>query len=121
MKSFHLAFHESAWPDTPVIDLINADEADLPTDAGAYVLGTADGTMLVYPWATSPIFYIGKARNLRLRLFQHKQNILYAIENHDEYYRPRHQYGAALGAHAAGHPNSRIDELLPWNFKPPSS
>ena len=22
---------------------------------------------------------------------------------------------------AAGHPNSRIDDLLPWNFKPPSS
>ena len=22
---------------------------------------------------------------------------------------------------AAGHPNSRIDELLPWSFKPPSS
>ena len=22
---------------------------------------------------------------------------------------------------AAGHPNSRIDELLPWHFKPPSS
>ena len=22
---------------------------------------------------------------------------------------------------AAGHPNSHIDELLPWNFKPPSS
>ena len=28
---------------------------------------------------------------------------------------------ATLEAIAAGHPNSRIDDLLPWNFKPPSS
>ena len=28
---------------------------------------------------------------------------------------------AKLEAIAAGHSNSRIDELLPWNFKPPSS
>ena len=26
-----------------------------------------------------------------------------------------------LEAIAAGHPNSRIDDLLPWNFKTPSS
>ena len=28
---------------------------------------------------------------------------------------------ANLKAIAAGHPNSGIDELLPWNFRPPSS
>ena len=28
---------------------------------------------------------------------------------------------ASLEAIAAGHPNSRIDELLPWNFDGPSS
>ena len=28
---------------------------------------------------------------------------------------------ATLEAIAAGHPNSRIDELLPWTFKPPPS
>ena len=27
----------------------------------------------------------------------------------------------AKNARFAGHPNSRIDELLPWSFKPPSS
>lgn len=28
---------------------------------------------------------------------------------------------ATLEAIAAGHPKSRIDDLLPWNFQPPSS
>ena len=28
---------------------------------------------------------------------------------------------ATLEAIAAGRPNSRIDDLMPWNFKPPSS
>ena len=28
---------------------------------------------------------------------------------------------ATLEAIAAGHPNSRIDDLLPWNFERPSS
>ncbi len=28
---------------------------------------------------------------------------------------------ATLEAIAAGRPSSRIDDLMPWNFKPPSS
>ena len=97
VKSFHLAFHQ-AWPDTPVIDLLAA-EPDLPTDAGAYVLGTADQTMLVYPWATSPIYYIGKAENLRERLLTHRKYIQGAIDDYwDRWWWPRYQYGAAFGA-----------------------
>lgn len=99
MKSFHLAFHESAWPDTDVIDLLEADEGALPTDAGAYVLGTVGETMLVYPWASSPIYYIGKAENLCERLLTHRKHIRGAMENYwDRWWWPRYQYGAAYGA-----------------------
>ena len=40
--------------------------------------------------------------NLRARVTQHRTNILRARDDHDEeYWLPRYQYGAALGAHVA--------------------
>ena len=116
MRDFHLRFClERGWY-SGLIDLLNATDDDprIPVTGGAYVLGTSD-TMLTYPWGSSPIFYIGKARNLRLRLSQHRKNILYAIGNHDEYYRPRHQYGAALGTNVAWY--SRKGPELPHNVE----
>lgn len=99
MKSFHLAFHQQSWPDTPVIDLLEAEGDDLPEEGGAYVLGTAGETMLVYPWASSPVYYIGKADNLRTRLLAHRRHIQGAMENYwEKWWLPRYQYGAAFGA-----------------------
>lgn len=99
MKLFHLAFHETEWPDTPVIDLLAAEDADLPTEPGAYVLGTAGETMLVYPWGTSPIYYIGKAEDLRERLSTHRTYIEGAKNDYwERWWWPRYQYGAAFGA-----------------------
>ena len=102
MRDFHLRFClDRGWYDG-LIDLLNeeGDEDQLPETGGAYVLGTS-WTMLTYPWGTSPIFYIGKANNLRNRVVQHKRSILNARDNHDEYFWPRYQYGAAFGAHVA--------------------
>ena len=102
MRDFHLRFClERDWYNG-LIDLLNDDEDEhqLPETGGAYVLGTS-ATMLIYPWGASPIFYIGKANNLRTRLLQHKRHIQDAHDNHDEYFWPRHQYGAAFGAHVA--------------------
>lgn len=46
--------------------------------------------------------YIGKAKNLRDRVIEHKKYILNARDNHEElYFWPRYQYGAAFGAHVA--------------------
>lgn len=98
MKSFHLAFH-NAWPGGPPIDLLEAVDRDLPTEAGAYVLGAAGETMLVYPWGSSPVYYIGKADDLRQRLLVHRKHIFGALEDYwDRWWWPRYQYGAAFGA-----------------------
>ena len=102
MKEFNLRFFiERRWPDN-LCDLLEIDENDLPTTSGAYVLGSSDGTNFVYPWGSSPIFYIGQSNNLKKRLLTHKKHILSAIENHDElYWWPRYQYAASFGAKLA--------------------
>ena len=133
MKDFHLRFArtaiadlrkveiESAWYDNAdyaIFDLVNGDADDIPKEAGAYVLGTADGTMLVYPWGMSPIYYVGQTeRSLRSYLTgsqSHRANTQGAIDNHlgdDEgaWWYPRYQYGAAFGAHAVWYLAGEID------------
>ena len=104
MRDFHLRFClDRGRYDGQLIDLLNAEEDEaqlLPETAGAYVLGTS-ATMLTYPWGTSPVFYIGKATNLRVRVTRHKVRIQKARDNHDRYWPPKIQYGAAFGAHVA--------------------
>ena len=105
MKDFHLRFclDTHSWC-THLFDLLADDYEDNPptSSGGAYVLGTSDGTMLTYPWGSSPIFYIGKADNLSQRLSTHRRAILGAREDHAEFYWwPRYQYGAAFGADCA--------------------
>ena len=102
MKDFHLRFFAkrrwSDWED----DLMTIDGSEIPETAGAYVLGTRDGTQLIYPWGTSPIYYIGKANNLKQRLLEHRQHINGAEADHQKVeWWPRYQFGAAFGADMA--------------------
>ena len=69
----------------------------IPKNAGAYVLGSSDGTMFVYPWGLSPIFYIGQARDLYSRIAEHQKHIREAVEHHEGDFWPRYLYGASFG------------------------
>ena len=106
MKDFHLRFgvNRHGWPERDVFDLLGHDALEErlePSTNGAYVLGTADGTMLVYPWGSSPVFYIGSSENLLVRVGEHASHIREAIQDHTQNYWPRYQYGAAFGTHCA--------------------
>lgn len=101
MRDFHLLFCFDVMnrPYTGLIDLLDEkDIDDVQPVGGAYVLGTSDGTMLTYPWGTSPVFYIGQSNNLLNRLITHRNHIRNAIDDFDRNWRPRYQYGAAYGA-----------------------
>ena len=103
MRDYHLRFclKSRGWYDG-LLDLLEDGIDSVPDTGGAYVLGTSDGTMLKYPWGSSPIFYIGKANNLQRRLNEHRNHIVDAIDDHDViYWWPRYQYGAAFGANCA--------------------
>ena len=119
MRDFHLRFalgdEGTRWNDG-LVDLLgeNGEENEIPETGGAYVIGTSD-TMLTYPWGTSPIFYIGKSDYLRQRLIGHRRSILSARDDHEYSWWPRHQYGAALGAHVAWY--SRRGPQNPQNLE----
>lgn len=124
MRDFHLRFalstiadlglgrDGSGWFDNDDYAMPNlaADPDDLdallnpvpPDEPGAYVLGTADGTMLVYPWGLSPVYYIGMTdQSLQKRLATHAKDTQSAVADHAaKSWYPRIQYGAAFGAHA---------------------
>ena len=108
MRDFHLRFAAKAagWPEGPFNFLVEENAvAEVPGEEGAYIFGTSDGTTFAYPWGASPIFYIGRADNLRRRLRGHRKVFLDAIEDHQvRPWRPRYQYGAAFGVHCAYFP-----------------
>ena len=104
MRDFHLRFFiEKRWPDG-MVNIIYDDETNLriPQNGGAYIIGSSDRTMFIYPWGSSPIFYIGQSSNLSKRINEHKKYILKAINDHEEeYWWPRYQFAASFGADVA--------------------
>lgn len=111
MKDFHVRMFknnngETLWFNGFIEDLLKTDPEDIPgipSTGGTYILGTTDGTMLTYPWGTSPIFYIGKANNLKRRIINdHRNSTLKVVADHDEkWWKPIYQYGAAFGVDMA--------------------
>ena len=140
MKDFHLRFcvenmerlfgesqyarlfgkSHNGWFDTNngynTFNLLEDEASDIPGKSGAYVLGTRDGTMITYPWGVSPIYYIGKASDLRNRLSGHKKHTLGAKNDHKkEAWWPRDQYGAAFGADCVWY--LAYDDMDPQNLE----
>ena len=114
MKLIHLGFAatERSWPQTSVVDLMQADDVEtFPAAAGAYVLGSSDGTMLTYPWGNSPVFYVGQSGNLRQRLTVHRDYIRQIARNPWRLTEYRYQYGAAFGASVAMFESKEPDVL----------
>ena len=126
MRDFHLRFavkdlaelRDHGWYDNEngtLFDLFEDDPDQIPNKPGAYVLGTADGTVLVYPWGVSPVYYIGKAVRLQERLSQHCSYTIRCRADHDaEWWRSRYQYGAAFGAHCVWY---LADDQVPQNIE----
>ena len=111
VKDFDLIFYIDPagewgrWPCGGPTDLrmpTSLDELDIPTQAGAYVLGTTDGQRLTYPWGESSVYYIGKADSLFRRLSEHRKAVdECAADCWTYYWRTRYQYGASHGMSAA--------------------
>lgn len=102
MRDYNLRFHRDRWPDE-VFDLELVEEKwPYRKSHGCYVLGASDGTQFVYPWGTSPVFYIGMSKQIRGRLKAHLRWINRAhTEHQSRHFLPLHQYGASFGATAA--------------------
>lgn len=119
-KARLLGENPSGWFDTndsvDTFNLLENEKSLIPDEPGAYVLGTGDGTMIAYPWGTSPIYYIGKADILRNRLSDHRKHTLGARNDHQEVaWWPRYQYGAAFGTDCVWY--LAYDDMDPKNLE----
>lgn len=101
MRQYNLRWAKR-WPDV-IFDLYSEEWKDnITKQFGVYVLGSSDKTNFIYPWGSSPVFYIGKSISIVKRLAAHRRYILNAYNDHDKkYWKPKNQYGAAFGATAA--------------------
>lgn len=92
-----LEFAADLSPTSPC-DLLDWEENSVLTQPGAYVLMAEAETSFRYPNGESPVFYIGKADNLRRRLRTHRKKIRQAKNDRKLcLYVPRYEYGAAFG------------------------
>ena len=102
MIDFHLRFY-SLRSYERIIDLLAvADFNEIPSEPGAFVFGTNDGTKFIYPWGSSPIFYIGQTEDLRRRFSNHRRRIVEALQDVSaKSWWPRYQFSAAFARDCA--------------------
>ena len=78
---------------------IDDEYDDLPSGPGAYIIRAAGRTTWPYPWGRSPVFYIGMAKVLRIRLWDHWDQARQAKRDGGNIRdRPVHNYEAAYAS-----------------------
>jgi hypothetical protein len=93
-----LPFLDSVFPHERVRDFWKLRDHAVPSLPGVYVLLASAGTTFMYPRRRSSVFYIGKAANLRKRLYTHLRYALQARSNRQlTLYWPMYEYAAAFG------------------------
>ena len=83
----------------PVRDFWKLKTDDVPASPGVYILLAKPSIRFQYPNGKSSIFYIGKAVNLRLRLYEHLKYSIEAKEEKDrkrDLYWPRYEFAASF-------------------------
>jgi hypothetical protein len=94
-----LPFLDAGYEHVSVRDFWKLKEHNLPQEAGVYFLLALPGLTFMYPRRRSSVFYIGKANNLRERLYSH---LRYAEEAREDrrytLYWPYYEYAATIGA-----------------------
>lgn len=82
----------------PVREFWKMKNDDIPGSPGVYILLSKPSINFQYPIGKSPIFYIGKAANLRLRLHEHlKYSNEAKNDRKRDLYWPRYEYAASFG------------------------
>ena len=104
MKQFHLQFVGDDWTLMQTFDLFGwLGGATVVPSSGVYIVGTSNGTMLDYPWGTSPVYYIGQSMTQwtvpdRLHKLKERIGDYLTVDNRNY---PEAAYGVAFGADVA--------------------
>jgi hypothetical protein len=77
---------------------IDREYDNLPTGRGAYIVRASGRTVWPYPWGKSPVFYVGKAANLRDRLWDHWDAARQHKKDYHPGWSPVHIYEAAYAS-----------------------
>jgi hypothetical protein len=97
-----LVFLDPGIEHTPFRNLSDLERHEVPRIAGTYVLIAGPGVRFQYPRGTSPVYYIGKAMDVRDRLRNHERWTREAGGRRTEtLYWPLYEWGAAFGARYA--------------------
>ena len=93
-----LRFLKDGYPRTRIRSLWTIARHDVSEESGVYILLSEDGTVFPYPGGLSPVFYIGRSKNLRNRLLTHHRYAKDARDvRHYDKYPQVCEYAAAFG------------------------